>query len=105
MDLSCGDWLKSVCDPIQKSFLRAMENGGVNGRAATLCAIWAAVFHVPLLTALQSALFLEWRSRQERQSLASLTLFFQSCTPSLSHIFHRHLSCHEFSDTPRFAAL
>lgn len=105
MRLTSPDWLKSVCDPIQKSFLRAMENESVSGHAATLCAIWAAVFHVPLLTALQSALFLEWRARQERQSLASPTLFLQHCASTLSPIFHRHLSCHESSDSPRFAAI
>lgn len=106
MKLRAGDWLKSVADSIQKNFLRSMEQGGTSARAATLIGIWSAVFHVPLLTAVQSALFLEWRSREERQSLASLTRFFQTCAdPPLQSILHRHLSRHESAAKPRFAAL
>ena len=95
--------LPAAPDPLIKGVVRSISQGKMPGHAATLCAVGAASFHLPLLVALQSAFFLEWQVRQVKRNSASIALFIRSCHDFLSQL-PPFLSNHESAVPSRFSA-
>jgi hypothetical protein len=81
--------------------LRNLVAGKMPGHFATLVAVGAASFHVPLLTALQSGFFLEWRVRQRKVSHATAAQFLHEAASFLPRLVE-FLPHHDRSTAARF---
>lgn len=91
-------------DPLRRGVVRALAAGEIPGHWATLCAVGAVSFHLPLLVALQAALFVEWEVREVKRKSATVALFIDSALPLLLQL-PPFLAEHETSSSPKFAIL
>ncbi len=98
---AAAEELPSTNDPLRKNLLRAVRDEKMPGYLATFCAVAARQAFLPLLVALQSAIFLEWRARQQRLSDATVAQFLGE-TPDLFLKLRCFLSTHEKSSPSRF---
>jgi hypothetical protein len=90
-------------DPLRKNLLRAAQEERMPGHLATFCAVAAQQAFLPLLVALQSAFFLEWRARQQRLQDATVNHFVLA-TVNFCQQLHSFLKTHESSAKPRFGS-
>jgi hypothetical protein len=96
-----ADELPSTNDPLRKNLLRAVRDDKMPGYLATFCAVSARQAFLPLLVALQSAIFLEWRARQLRLPDVTVAQFLGETSDLFSKLRY-FLSTHEKNSPSRF---
>lgn len=93
-------------DALWKRLHRALAEGRMPGRLATLCAVNAVTFQLGTLTALQSAYFLEWQARWKSDTKSdddrTVRRFLSTCGPFLQQL-STLLRSHEPATAPRFS--
>lgn len=96
--------LPQTNDPLRRNLLRSSHEEKIPGHLATFCAVSARQHFLPLLVALQSAFFLEWRARQVRLSDATVAQF-AAAVPDFINQLRSFLLTHETREKPRFGVL
>jgi hypothetical protein len=99
--------LPTTNDSLRKRLLRAagattaQGEPQMPGRMATFCAVAAQQAFLPLIVALQSGFFLEWRARQNGLPDATAARFLTE-TADFSHQLRSYLTTHAPTPESRF---